>query len=82
MSNTIRSMTGFGSGAREKQDFRVSVEIRSVNHRYLKLSVHLPEEFSWAQRLVEARIREAFPGAEVLIHQDPYGVEEAHERFA
>ncbi len=31
---------------------------------------------------VEARIREAFPGAEVLIHQDPYGIEEARARFA
>jgi ferrous-iron efflux pump FieF len=31
---------------------------------------------------VEAKIREAFPGAEVLIHQDPYGIEEGHPGFA
>jgi ferrous-iron efflux pump FieF len=30
---------------------------------------------------VEAHIREAFPGAEVLIHQDPHGIEEARARF-
>ncbi len=30
---------------------------------------------------VEARIREAFPGAEVLIHQDPHGIEEERPRF-
>ena len=30
---------------------------------------------------VEAWIREAFPGAEVMIHQDPYGVEEARAVF-
>ena len=31
---------------------------------------------------VEARLREAFPGAEVLIHQDPHGVEEPPPPFA
>ena len=30
---------------------------------------------------VEARLREAFPGAEVLIHQDPHGVEEPPPPF-
>ncbi len=30
---------------------------------------------------VEAHIREAFPEAEVLIHQDPHGIEEARVRF-
>ena len=30
---------------------------------------------------VEARIREAFPEAEVLIHQDPHGIEEPRARF-
>lgn len=31
---------------------------------------------------VEARLREAFPGAEVIIHQDPHGIEEPRARFA
>jgi ferrous-iron efflux pump FieF len=30
---------------------------------------------------VEVRIREAFPEAEVLIHQDPHGIEEPRARF-
>ncbi len=30
---------------------------------------------------VEARLRDAFPGAEVIIHQDPHGVEEPRARF-
>ena len=30
---------------------------------------------------VEARLMAAFPGAEVIIHQDPYGVEERRVRF-
>lgn len=31
---------------------------------------------------VETRLREAFPGAEVIIHQDPYGIDESRARFA
>jgi ferrous-iron efflux pump FieF len=27
---------------------------------------------------VEAALRAAFPGAEVMIHQDPYGLDEGH----
>ena len=31
---------------------------------------------------VEADIRDAFPGAEVIIHQDPAGIEEDHSKVA
>ena len=30
---------------------------------------------------VEAALRAAYPGAEVIIHQDPHGIEEEHTRF-
>jgi len=50
-------MTGFGSGRRESQAVRVQVELRSVNHRYLKISAHVPDELAWAQHPIEQRIR-------------------------
>ncbi len=31
---------------------------------------------------VEAALREAFPGAEVIIHQDPHGLDEGHVPIA
>ncbi len=31
---------------------------------------------------VEAALREAFPGAEVIIHQDPHGLDEGHAPVA
>ncbi|MDP6389479.1 MAG: cation diffusion facilitator family transporter [Alphaproteobacteria bacterium] len=31
---------------------------------------------------VELAVRKAFPGAEVIIHQDPAGLDEGHEQFA
>ena len=37
----IRSMTGYGVATRESDGFKASVTVRSLNHRYLDLSVHL-----------------------------------------
>ena len=39
----MRSMTGFGSGQAERDGRCVSVEIKSVNHRFLDLSFRLPK---------------------------------------
>jgi uncharacterized protein (TIGR00255 family) len=37
----IRSMTGFGAAAAESETLRAAVTVRSLNHRYLDLTVHL-----------------------------------------
>lgn len=49
----IRSMTSFASEKAEIQDWLISWEIRSVNHRFLELSLRLPEGF----RFLEPEIR-------------------------
>lgn len=53
-------MTGFGSASGAEAGFHVAVEIRSVNQRYLKLSLRVPEDLSWLQEIAEARLRERF----------------------
>ncbi len=50
----IQSMTGFASAERQLPAGRLSWEIRSVNHRYLEISLRLPEDF----RVLEPAIRE------------------------
>jgi uncharacterized protein (TIGR00255 family) len=42
----IRSMTGFGAGRAKEGDEEISVEIRSVNHKYCEVKVRLPREFN------------------------------------
>ena len=49
----IRSMTGFASAERQHPFGRLTWELRSVNHRYLEISLRLPEEF----RPLEPEIR-------------------------
>ncbi len=51
----IDSMTGYGTGERPLGDILVSVEARSVNHRYLEVSIRGPR---WSLPL-ESEVREA-----------------------
>ncbi|HEY8394169.1 MAG TPA: YicC/YloC family endoribonuclease [Thermaerobacter sp.] len=51
----VRSMTGFGRGSAQSETHRFTVEIRSLNHRFLDISVRLPREYS----AFEDRIRRA-----------------------
>ena len=49
----IYSMTGFGRSETVTDEYRVLVELRAVNHRYLDLSLRLPRRMN----CFEARIR-------------------------
>lgn len=42
-------MTGFGRGVTTKEHFRLTVEIRSVNHRFLEVSTKFPKEWMEAE---------------------------------
>jgi uncharacterized protein (TIGR00255 family) len=44
--SVIRSMTGFGRGEAVSSGYRFAAEIKSVNHRFLNLSVRLPRAFA------------------------------------
>lgn len=41
----IKSMTGFGRAEEITSDYKLSVEIKSVNHRYLDLNIKMPRRF-------------------------------------
>ncbi|HEX2571997.1 MAG TPA: YicC/YloC family endoribonuclease [Polyangia bacterium] len=55
MANAIRSMTGFGRGRCEVGGRRMTVEIRSVNHRFFELKLRLP----WAEPALEQHLGQA-----------------------
>jgi len=42
----MKSMTGYGKGACERAGRCVTVELKSVNHRFLDLNIKLPKSFS------------------------------------
>ncbi len=53
----IRSMTGFGARSREIAGARYSVEIRSVNSRYFKAVVRLPDLWGGLEVEIDRRLR-------------------------
>lgn len=54
----IRSMTGFGRGDYSDDTSKVTVEIKSVNHRYLDIFVKMPRKYSFAEESIKAIIKE------------------------
>ncbi|MEF2919563.1 MAG: YicC/YloC family endoribonuclease [Acutalibacteraceae bacterium] len=54
----VKSMTGYG-GSRQIIDNReISVEIRSVNHRYFELNCRTPREMSFLEEKIKAVVKE------------------------
>ena len=50
----IKSMTGFGRSEIVKGNRKISVEIKSVNHRYLEAGLKMPKKLN----LFESRKRD------------------------
>ena len=53
----IRSMTGYGSAKGVVDGLEISVELKSVNNRYLDTSVRLPRSFLFAEEMVKSRVQ-------------------------
>ncbi len=54
----IQSMTGFGKGEARVGDCTASVEIRSVNSRYLEINVKLPQALSTREMEIRETVRQ------------------------
>ena len=53
----IRSMTGFGRCEISDGNRKFTVEIKSVNHRYLDLNIKLPRKFNLFENDIRNLIR-------------------------
>ncbi len=53
----LLSMTGFGNAALQTEGVHVSSEIKSVNNRYLKLSVRMPDSVARFEAEIEKLVR-------------------------
>ncbi len=54
----VRSMTGFGQGAAEKDGVRVEVELKGVNHRFLDVKIKLPSEAGLLEPALRSAVQE------------------------
>ena len=79
----IRSMTGFGRGEDVDDVRKVTVEIKTVNHRYLDIYVKMSRKYSFAEDKIKARIKEGLGRgkAEVSVMVDNFGISDADVRL-
>lgn len=63
----VRSMTGFGRAESQRGDRRVTVEIRSVNHRFFDFAARLPNPLSTLETRIRDRVREIVTRGKITI---------------
>jgi len=63
----IRSMTGFGSAKSHLDGWDVRVEVRSVNHKGLNVSLNLPEPLQSRENELQSLIRERISRGHVYL---------------
>ena len=64
----VKSMTGYGRAVETVNGREFTVEIRSVNNRYLDCTVKLPRSFSFAEEAVKAAVKAAVSRAKVDVY--------------
>jgi uncharacterized protein (TIGR00255 family) len=55
----IKSMTGFGQGTAEGENFKARVEVRSVNNRFLDVHMRMPQELASIELTLKKQIQAA-----------------------
>lgn len=54
----IKSMTGFGAGDAENADFKVHIEVKAVNQRFLETNYHMPYSMNMFENQLTKKIKE------------------------
>ena len=53
----LKSMTGFGRCERITSEYKISVEIKAVNHRYLDLGLKMPKKFNYFEAAIRTLLK-------------------------
>jgi uncharacterized protein (TIGR00255 family) len=79
----IRSMTGYGRAEAYLAGRKFAVEMKSVNHRYLEISLRLPGMLSSLDTEIKKKIGEQFSRGriEATVRVDGDGVAENSDRL-
>ena len=54
----IRSMTGFGRCEKATDQYKISVEMKAVNHRYLDLGIKMPKRFNYFESAIRSMLKD------------------------
>ncbi|SPF40239.1 conserved hypothetical protein [Candidatus Desulfosporosinus infrequens] len=62
------SMTGFGRGEASENGYQFSVELKSVNHRFLEIIVRLPRNFASFEERIRKTLQERFQRGRIEVY--------------
>jgi len=54
----IKSMTGYGAAKGQSEKLKISIELKSVNNRYMDCSVRIPRLYLFAEEIIKARVQQ------------------------
>lgn len=54
----LKSMTGFGRCEIATEEYKISVEMKAVNHRYLDLSIKMPKKFNYFEASIRTLLKQ------------------------
>lgn len=75
----VKSMTGYGRAKEIRNNRDITVEVRSVNNRYLDCTVKMPRAYIFAEDAIKSRVQKAISRGkvDVFISIDSLGTDEA-----
>ncbi len=53
----LKSMTGFGRCENVTNDYKISVEMKAVNHRYMDLNIKMPKKFNYFEASIRTLLK-------------------------
>lgn len=74
----IQSMTGFGRGEAANDRYKITIEIKSVNHRYLDVTVRLPRKLNSFESVLRTQIKDYANRGKVDIYVNVEEMDNAH----
>jgi len=78
----MKSMTGYGEAAQNVRGARVTVQIRSLNHRHLDLQLRVPREYLSLEEEIRKTIREKISRGRIDLFINRYAVKEQAHKLA
>ena len=64
----IKSMTGYGRARKTLNKRDITVEVRSVNNRYLDCTVKMPRMYTFAEDAIKQRVQKAISRGKVDVY--------------
>lgn len=64
----IQSMTGFGRGEAANENYKITIEIKSVNHRYCDVTVRSPRRLNFYENSIRSQVKKQFSRGKIDVY--------------